>query len=55
MKINILQKEIIQRIKSFPNWKLSFPNMIHGYVIKNIEIIKDDIIKLIKFCINMKI
>ena len=44
----ITEEEIIRSIKSVPNWKTPRHDMIQRYFIKYIEIIKEDIIKLIK-------
>ena len=42
-------EEITNGIKSVSNWKVAGSDMIQGYFVKYLELIKDDIIELIKF------
>ena len=43
----ITREEILNSIKSVPNWKAPGPDMIQGYYLKYLEIMKEDIIDVI--------
>ena len=52
---SIREDEITNSIKSVPNWKAAGPDMIQGYFVKYLSLIKDDIIKLIKYWYRIEV